>query len=656
MMTLTITHSLSLASNSTRILPWVVLAGCEATTDRSTLEMLGASYILNASSEIKSWFVDDEKFHYLHVPIEDEPTCDVRAFFAPAHKFCDDVRMRHLAGERVGLVVHCKTGMSRSSTMLLAHLMMARGVRQQVAQVTGKTDCLGAGCTRCCAAEASGGPPAASAGCAEHGMTLRDALSFIRERRPRASPNAGFMAQLIELEGQLFGGEVTIDLERYRQDRFGDVRTFCIGEIDPVVGYSGLGSGASGGPDSTGSPSAPPTVRGAVAVTAPKTPGSVKSGDSGGGGFGPPAQAQPSQPGFSSLTRMPSSLQAAGAITVPGGSCAGGTGMPPLILPVDVGGGLGSMGSVDMQQQGHGCGERPRRLSEQRTELPLGPVAFPMPPSTTRPSSSRALRGFSYSYDEEAASTAATSGSGASPATPSAARAQFRAAHSDGSGGLLSGARRAARVAGSSAEAPPASAVQGAPCETSLGSDRVAMSADRAMQLTPVRAVGGELGAPQQPQPVLQLAAMSDSPAPPAASLPALERRPPSLDGSAVSSPGIENPFSPSASLAALGSGATSSLPGIAAGPTATTRRRSVGGASGSQHAEGLLPAVSGALSPSLTGLSRPPLGGSGDVGAFALVEPQAPSGGRPLSASGSTRRLSVSGGGPLPDLSCAKR
>ena len=253
MMTLTITHSLSTASNSTRILPWIVLAGCEATTDRSTLEQLGASYILNASSEIKSWFEDDETFHYLRVPIEDEPTCDVRSFFPVAHGFCEDVRSRHLSGERVGLVVHCKTGMSRSSTMLLSHLMQARGVRNQVAQITGRSDCLGAACTTCRALEAAGGPSAAEAGCSNHGMNLRDALSFIRERRPRASPNAGFMAQLVELEAQLNGGAVTIDLEKYRLDRFGDVRTFCLGEIDPLVGYTGLVANVSSAtPESCG--------------------------------------------------------------------------------------------------------------------------------------------------------------------------------------------------------------------------------------------------------------------------------------------------------------------------------------------------------------------------------------------------------------------
>lgn len=346
-MTLNITQDLSIASNSTRILPWVVLAGCEATTDRTTLEQLGVSFILNASSEIKSWFEDDDKFRYLRVPIDDEPTCDARAFFSAAHAFCEDVRVRHLAGERVGLVVHCKTGMSRSSTMLLSHLMQARGVRGQVAQVTGRADCLGAACSMCRALEAAGGPAAADAACANHGMTLRDALSFIRERRPRASPNAGFMTQLVELEGALYGGVVTIDIDRYRLDRFGDVRTFCIGEIDPLVGYTGF-----------------------VAITAASAAAAAAATD------GCAAGGEPSPGGALlplSSDRDPSQAQSF-----------------PVAGVTTSGGGGGSDGTSQLPPR--------RRLSSSGPSTPALPLGspIPMPPATTRASSSalRASRGF----------------------------------------------------------------------------------------------------------------------------------------------------------------------------------------------------------------------------------------------------------------------
>jgi len=56
-------------------------------------------------------------------------------------------------------------------------------------------------------------------------MNLIDALRYTKLRRPMSSPNSGFMRQLLELEMELYGKE-TVDLERYRQDRFQEVSAF----------------------------------------------------------------------------------------------------------------------------------------------------------------------------------------------------------------------------------------------------------------------------------------------------------------------------------------------------------------------------------------------------------------------------------------------
>lgn len=53
------------------------------------------------------------------------------------------------------------------------------------------------------------------------------------------------MQQLLELEARLHGGAVTVDLDKYKVDRFGDVRSFCIGEVDPVCGYTGSAAAAA---------------------------------------------------------------------------------------------------------------------------------------------------------------------------------------------------------------------------------------------------------------------------------------------------------------------------------------------------------------------------------------------------------------------------
>jgi methyl coenzyme M reductase alpha subunit len=51
------------------------------------------------------------------------------------------------------------------------------------------------------------------------GMSLLDALHFVQEKRPLASPNSGFMRALAELELELHH-ETSIDMEAYRNDRF----------------------------------------------------------------------------------------------------------------------------------------------------------------------------------------------------------------------------------------------------------------------------------------------------------------------------------------------------------------------------------------------------------------------------------------------------
>jgi hypothetical protein len=65
-------------------------------------------------------------------------------------------------------------------------------------------------------------------------ITLRDVLAFVKTKRPRASPNGGFMAQLIDLEVALFGSP-SIDIDKYRSNRFGDVHEYAIGHVSPLL-------------------------------------------------------------------------------------------------------------------------------------------------------------------------------------------------------------------------------------------------------------------------------------------------------------------------------------------------------------------------------------------------------------------------------------
>lgn len=253
---LSITRSLSMTSNATRLLPYLVLGGQEVVSDSAMLELFSVTHILNASTEISCAFED--RLSYLRVPVEDKPEADVKQHFGAIRAFLADVKERHLRGEKSCCFVHCKTGMSRSTTSVLAFLISEPGMLREVAAFTSRAHLLradGKGSASAAAQPAGSDPAAAAAALATSAapvselseldgeaspfMRLRDALAYVRERRPRASPNQGFMAQLLELEASLHADGVSIDIGKYSADRFGDIRACCNGAIHPAVGYTG---------------------------------------------------------------------------------------------------------------------------------------------------------------------------------------------------------------------------------------------------------------------------------------------------------------------------------------------------------------------------------------------------------------------------------
>jgi len=141
------------------------------------LETLGITHIVNCTDDLINHFEKDG-VKYLGVPVKDDPSGDIYLHFEPTSFFIEEARLNN--GK---VFVHCNVGMSRSSTIVVAYLMK---------------------CKR---------------------MNLIDALRYTKLRRPMSSPNSGFMRQLLELEMELYGKE-TVDLERYRQDRFQEVSAF----------------------------------------------------------------------------------------------------------------------------------------------------------------------------------------------------------------------------------------------------------------------------------------------------------------------------------------------------------------------------------------------------------------------------------------------
>ncbi len=99
---------------------------------------------------------DMPNIRYLAVDVYDSSDADISQHFSSTSDFISE----SLAANG-SVLVHCYAGQSRSTTLLAAHLMIARGLQ------------------------------------------LRDALAMLQAARPSVCPNLGFMCQLKNLEQQL---------------------------------------------------------------------------------------------------------------------------------------------------------------------------------------------------------------------------------------------------------------------------------------------------------------------------------------------------------------------------------------------------------------------------------------------------------------------
>ena len=102
----------------------------------------------------KGWFA----FRCRRYPLKDVEEQEIIPFFSQATDFISEAQ--HSGGK---LLLHCHEGKSRSITLALAYLMQTKD------------------------------------------WTLKEALEFVKQRRPVANPNAGFMIQLLKLEQKLHG-------------------------------------------------------------------------------------------------------------------------------------------------------------------------------------------------------------------------------------------------------------------------------------------------------------------------------------------------------------------------------------------------------------------------------------------------------------------
>ncbi|TMS03900.1 Protein phosphatase Slingshot-like protein 1 [Larimichthys crocea] len=118
------------------------------------LQESGVGYILNVTREIDNFFPGT--FSYHNIRVYDEDATDLLAHWNDTYNFIVKAKKNHSK-----CLVHCKMGVSRSASTVIAYAMK------------------------------------------EYGWSLEKAYNFVKQKRSITRPNPGFMKQLAEYEGIL---------------------------------------------------------------------------------------------------------------------------------------------------------------------------------------------------------------------------------------------------------------------------------------------------------------------------------------------------------------------------------------------------------------------------------------------------------------------
>ena len=119
------------------------------------LRRIGIHYILNCASECDNDNLP-ENITELHLNIKDDDSFNLAPFFEESNLFINKVR---LSGDI--MLIHCKFGISRSVSLIIAYLIKY------------------------------------------FGFTVQKALSYIQTKRNHVNPNKGFLDQLFEYERKI---------------------------------------------------------------------------------------------------------------------------------------------------------------------------------------------------------------------------------------------------------------------------------------------------------------------------------------------------------------------------------------------------------------------------------------------------------------------
>ncbi|KHJ44199.1 dual specificity phosphatase, catalytic domain protein, partial [Trichuris suis] len=137
-----------------QVFPYLYLGTEWNASNWDELKHNNVGFILNVTKEVDNFFPG--LFHYLKIRISDEESSELLKFWDITFKFI--VKAKEINSS---VLVHCKKGISRSSSTVIAYAMK------------------------------------------EYGFPLEEALNYVKEKRNCITPNRGFMEQLKIYEGIL---------------------------------------------------------------------------------------------------------------------------------------------------------------------------------------------------------------------------------------------------------------------------------------------------------------------------------------------------------------------------------------------------------------------------------------------------------------------
>jgi protein tyrosine/serine phosphatase len=102
----------------TEIFPWLYLGNAQDAVNYDGLRQKGIRFILNATKELHTPEAEEEGFQYLKLNLEDHADEPIADYFEQAFNFIEQARRQSQA-----VLVHCRRGISRSATIVIAYVM-----------------------------------------------------------------------------------------------------------------------------------------------------------------------------------------------------------------------------------------------------------------------------------------------------------------------------------------------------------------------------------------------------------------------------------------------------------------------------------------------------------------------------------------------------